>query len=328
MKMKEAEQKTGLSKQTLIWYEKEGLIHPRRNENQYREYSDHDIMTLRLIRMLRNMDVSIDDIRQFLENHLSLEELLEEQKAFLRGEADRVRDMENTVRFYADTQAPMIEDLEKMHQPKTDWAGRQKPLKTFRIGARPDRKVLKKLLLWNLVWSVGVLFVAVLFLYNFETVWEKPLPVLFLPLVAGAAVLLGMFGFGIPQMGAINIADRYCQYAEFSRDGMSYIRANSLAEKLRFLSKAMKGRENEYMTFVPYEKIENVTICRDTKYAKVFVPIAGEFSVTSFVFRFKDKASYSILHRFFYDNDEEIIIRILKEYVDQVQICDRRVNKK
>ena len=60
MKAKEAEQLTGLSKQTLIWYEKEGLIHPERNENRYREYSDQDVKTLQLIKLLRNMDISID----------------------------------------------------------------------------------------------------------------------------------------------------------------------------------------------------------------------------------------------------------------------------
>ena len=60
MKAKEAEQLTGLSKQTLIWYEKEGLIHPERNENRYREYSDQDVKTLQLIKLLRNMDISRD----------------------------------------------------------------------------------------------------------------------------------------------------------------------------------------------------------------------------------------------------------------------------
>ena len=40
MKTNEIEIKTGLSKQTILYYEKEGLINPERNENGYRNYSD------------------------------------------------------------------------------------------------------------------------------------------------------------------------------------------------------------------------------------------------------------------------------------------------
>ena len=118
MKAKEAEQLTGLSKQTLIWYEKEGLIHPERNENRYREYSDQDVKTLQLIKLLRNMDISIDDIRQILNGHLSMEEIFEQQKAYLHQEESKIKDLEKKVRFYADTKAPLINDLEKLHKPK------------------------------------------------------------------------------------------------------------------------------------------------------------------------------------------------------------------
>ena len=58
MKTKEVEKLTGLSKQTLIWYEKEGLIRPKRNENHYREYTEEDVQLLRLIKTLRSMNVS------------------------------------------------------------------------------------------------------------------------------------------------------------------------------------------------------------------------------------------------------------------------------
>lgn len=34
----EVEEMLGITKQSLIYYEKEGLIHPKRNENNYRNY--------------------------------------------------------------------------------------------------------------------------------------------------------------------------------------------------------------------------------------------------------------------------------------------------
>lgn len=143
MKTKEVEQITGLSRQTLIWYEKEGLIHPERKENNYREYSEKDVQLLQIIKMLRNMDISIDDIRQFLEKHTSVEELLEEQKAHLKREQEQLKSTEETVHFYADTRAPILEGLQEMYEPRISWLGKEQPPEPFHIGVRPDRKRVK-----------------------------------------------------------------------------------------------------------------------------------------------------------------------------------------
>ena len=46
MTIKEVEQLTGITRQNIRFYEREGLITPRRNpENQYREYSADDVKT-------------------------------------------------------------------------------------------------------------------------------------------------------------------------------------------------------------------------------------------------------------------------------------------
>ena len=48
MTIKEVEQKTGLSRSNIRFYEKEKLLNPVRNErNGYREYSFEDIFLLR-----------------------------------------------------------------------------------------------------------------------------------------------------------------------------------------------------------------------------------------------------------------------------------------
>ena len=320
MKAKEAEQLTGLSKQTLIWYEKEGLIHPERNENRYREYSDQDVKTLQLIKLLRNMDISIDDIRQILNGHLSMEEIFEQQKAYLHQEESKIKDLEKKVRFYADTKAPLINDLEKLHKPKIGLGGQEKALEPFHIGTHPDRKRLEKLLFWNGVWFVSVIAVVSLFLCQFEHVWGI-VPPLFVPLTLGAALIFVLFGSGIPQLGLRNIADRYFQYVEYSREGIAYISPKTLQEKIRFLQKTFHRQDT--LTYVSYDQVEKVSVIHDTKYIRIFLPIASELFVTSFVFHLKDKTSFSILHQMFYGNDEEVILRILREHVGQVVITKR-----
>lgn len=85
----EIERVTGISKQAIRFYEKEGLISPSRNQsNQYREYSEKDIKKLKLIYILRKAGLSIIEIKNVLEGRITLSEavnvrrmeLIEEQK--------------------------------------------------------------------------------------------------------------------------------------------------------------------------------------------------------------------------------------------------------
>ncbi|GGW81839.1 MerR family transcriptional regulator [Alteromonas halophila] len=57
-----------VSAKTIRYYEEVGLIAPaRRNKNGYRQYEDGDIETLVFIRRCRELNISIDDIRQLLD---------------------------------------------------------------------------------------------------------------------------------------------------------------------------------------------------------------------------------------------------------------------
>lgn len=65
MKINEVEALAGITKKNIRFYEEQGLLSPRRNaENGYREYCDGDVQILRRIRLLRKLDVPIEEIRQ------------------------------------------------------------------------------------------------------------------------------------------------------------------------------------------------------------------------------------------------------------------------
>lgn len=58
-----------INKKTLMWYDEIGLLKPACiRENGYRCYSYAQSATLETILMLRELDMSLEDIRQFLEN--------------------------------------------------------------------------------------------------------------------------------------------------------------------------------------------------------------------------------------------------------------------
>lgn len=83
MKTHDVELMIGIPKQTLLYYEKEGLITVARDDNNYRNYSQNNIEVLKLIKLLREMELSIDEIKLILDNKLSIRKALEKKKEFI-----------------------------------------------------------------------------------------------------------------------------------------------------------------------------------------------------------------------------------------------------
>lgn len=80
MNIKQVEQLTGITSKNIRFYEGAGLLRPHRNEqNGYREYSDEDVRRVKVIKMLRKMDISVESIREVLDGQQPLDTLLGQQ---------------------------------------------------------------------------------------------------------------------------------------------------------------------------------------------------------------------------------------------------------
>lgn len=78
MNIHELEQMTGITRQNIRFYEKKGLLHPARNAaNNYRQYTQEDVETLRVIRILRRLDMPIEEIYGVLAQEILLEDALQ-----------------------------------------------------------------------------------------------------------------------------------------------------------------------------------------------------------------------------------------------------------
>ena len=64
MTIKEIEERAGMARANIRFYEKEGLISPVRQENGYRDYSEKDLEDLEKIKLLRALDLSVEAIRE------------------------------------------------------------------------------------------------------------------------------------------------------------------------------------------------------------------------------------------------------------------------
>ena len=96
MTIKELEARTGLERATIRFYEKEGLIAPRRLANGYRDYSEADALAVEKIALLRRLDLPLEDIRRVQSGEVPLGIALEKQDEDLLA---RQRDTEQALRI-------------------------------------------------------------------------------------------------------------------------------------------------------------------------------------------------------------------------------------
>lgn len=78
MKINQVEELVGITKKNIRFYEEQGLICPERNrDNGYREYSLKDVELLSKIKLLRSLDVPIEEIRKLESNEVSMIDCLD-----------------------------------------------------------------------------------------------------------------------------------------------------------------------------------------------------------------------------------------------------------
>ena len=78
MTIKEMEEQSGISRTNIRFYEGEGLIHPQRRENGYRDYTPEDVLMLRKVRLLRSMDVPLEQVKAVASGERRLMDVLKE----------------------------------------------------------------------------------------------------------------------------------------------------------------------------------------------------------------------------------------------------------
>ena len=91
MNIKAAEELSGVSRQNIRFYEREGLLNPDRNpENDYREYQQEHIETLKMIRVMRMLDMPLDQIKLVLEGSISPAKAAKEQRQKLKAQQEQL----------------------------------------------------------------------------------------------------------------------------------------------------------------------------------------------------------------------------------------------
>lgn len=85
MTIKDIELRSGMTRANIRYYESLGLLSPARSKNGYRDYSEAELDTLLKIKLLRSLEVSLEDIGALSRGEKELNEVLSRQMEALEA---------------------------------------------------------------------------------------------------------------------------------------------------------------------------------------------------------------------------------------------------
>lgn len=133
MRIKEVEALTGLTAKAIRLYESKGLLNvARESENDYRDYSEEDVRRLKTIAFLREMDISLQGIKDWTDGKLTLQDLMH----FAAGQAD---DEQNAQRLRRQTAQEVLRIMEA--DPQLDLVDALEDIQTLRELKREMEKI-------------------------------------------------------------------------------------------------------------------------------------------------------------------------------------------
>ena len=98
MTIKDVERQTGITKANIRFYEAQGLIQPGRTDSGYRSYCPEDVEELKRVRLLRLLDVPMEQVKALQQGKVSLDGVLAGQLVRIQEEQKRLGDVTQVIR--------------------------------------------------------------------------------------------------------------------------------------------------------------------------------------------------------------------------------------
>ncbi len=170
MTILELENLTGLDRATIRYYEKEGLISPARMENSYRDYSDVDLQEILRIKLLRQLELPIYQIKELQQGSRDMNSVLKQHSVFLE---QQIKTTERAAKICQEILDAAVsynsldaaEYLEKMKTPETcdESTEKPKPLQPTSREYHPVRRLAARLIDYALV-KIPIRFLLIVIL--------------------------------------------------------------------------------------------------------------------------------------------------------------------
>ena len=288
MKTHELEKELGISKHTIFYYEKEGIVTPQRDENGYRSYSQDDLQKLIMVKFLRNLNISIDDVKAILNNELDFKECLEINQIHLEKQIKSLEEVQENIEMYVRKDLPMLPALQQI----------QREVKNYKLGyiVSLGRRLTKKLALRKFLYKIPAAIIPSFIMWIcaasfFDENLEKTtaliiifvlLMILFINIFVATEFQFSQIWLKMPLDQTMN------QSVEFLSDGIRYYQFHGYLNNLKYYYGVLFNKAEKYMQSYKYEDIQSVELILNHRYESYGTPIARDWYVLDYHFEFKD----------------------------------------
>lgn len=306
MKINELEKELGLTRHTIRYYEKEGLFTPNRDDNGYRNYTDENIQTIKLIKFLRNLDISIDDVKLILQGQLNFQECLTVNQIHLEKQYESIKEVKTMVDFYHDKDIPLIPELEDIKITKNKGIlGIHKTTNTVSLGRKLTRSLAIRQCFYALIPSIALGYILGMVFEGFN-------------IVISVICFFLMIGFSFKQTSSLMLDNSMNQSIEFLSDGIRYYKFSNFIDNIIFFFAVLLKKDEKLMKYYSYSDIKQVEILVKRRYMRIGSPIAYEQYVADFHFDFNDGKSFYFFWPMILDDDARFIASIITNKVDAI----------
>ena len=184
MRIKEVEQRTGLTAKAIRLYESKGLLKPaRETENDYRDYTEEDVARLKTIAILRKLDLSVAEIKEWTDGQSGLSDLLHRVSARGMLETEKADDR---VKISVELLEILKEEPDK---PLDEAVAEAEELRRLMAELDAAKESLRGNLMWP-VWTtiiamgpVGWTFLRIFLGETRDAMWSLAVSLVVLPVV-------------------------------------------------------------------------------------------------------------------------------------------------
>ncbi|MEG0276198.1 MAG: MerR family transcriptional regulator [Coprobacillus sp.] len=319
MKIKEVEDMLQMNSQTIRYYDKLGFLHPHRDENGYRNYSKEDIMILKKIRFLRELDISLDMIEEILNNQDKFQNVLDQHINILQAQVENLEDIQQKCKELSQKSIPLLDAVvDGQFQTMTAYSDTKvnsiikkavefmKPYSAITFG----RKTTPYQLLKELIVSVGVsAFIGSIPFMMAR--WESGISLnwlIYIPSVIFGGLLIYI----------LNFKEKYYEFKD-----MDFYVFNSHHQQLKSLRAIFNNTTHCLAQHYSYHDINHVTIYIEKKYGGIGYGVEKYFNII-FKFVMQDNNKFEINTSLYYkkDQDRKSVYEILEYH--QVPIIDKQ----
>ena len=306
MKTNELEKEIGLSKYTIRYY--------KREENGYRDYDDETVQKLKIIKFLRNLQISVDDIKAILEGELDFRHCLKINQVNMQKQIESMNEIKDTIDDYYDKDLPLIEELSEIKNNNNKMGlGFRKTTSTVSLGRKLTPELARRQLI---ITFIGAIVVAGSFARMPYDLGNMRILVGILFFIV---TFMLMIAFSFKQTSAMMLDNTLNQSVEFLSDGIYYYQFDGPMSNFKYFFAVVFNKKHQFMHKCLYEDIEKLEVVAKKKYMSIGSPLAYEAYVSDFKFTFKNGQTFYFYWPMILNDDARYIAIIVEKKVKHIE---------